>query len=247
MSFLSQTAILDACRILFGDEVNLGPEFLGYLQPSGAKSAFRIQAKLHHPDHFADAAPEVKARQTERFREIHQAYNLLSDFLARRHHLRPRTSTRASTGPRPDHAARPARATAPHDPASIPPLPLEFGIYLYYRGKIDYRNLIEALVWQRRQRPALGIIACQWGWLTEEKVRRVLGHRGSGGRFGRKAVGLGLLNPLQVEALLRHQRSHQQRLGQYFVDHGLINTAEADLLARELERHNARCANSQSR
>jgi curved DNA-binding protein CbpA len=242
MSFLSQTAILDACRILFGDEVNLGPEFLGYLQPSGAKSAFRIQAKLHHPDHFADAAPEVKARQTERFCEIHQAYNLLSDFLARRHHIRARTSTRPFAGQRPDHAARPARATPPPNPAGIPPLPIEFGIYLYYRGKIDYRNLIEALVWQRRQRPALGIIACQWGWLTEEKVRRILGHRVTGGRFGRKAVELGLLSPLQIEVLLRHQRSHQRRLGQYFVDRGLMTAAEAEQLARDLERHNARCA-----
>jgi hypothetical protein len=68
MSLLSQSAILDACRTLFGDEVNLGPEFLGYLQPGGAKSAFRNQVKQHHPDRFAGAAPEVRARQTARFR-----------------------------------------------------------------------------------------------------------------------------------------------------------------------------------
>jgi hypothetical protein len=88
----------------------------------------------------------------------------------------------------------------------------------------------------------LGAIACQWGWLNDIKVGRILGHRGASGRFGRKAVELGLLSPLQVEALLRHQRSHQRRIGQYFVDRGLMTPAEADALAVDLQKHNARVA-----
>jgi curved DNA-binding protein CbpA len=229
-----QSSLLDACRALFGDEVNLGPEFLAYLQPSGAKVAFRNQAKRHHPDLFPGAPPDVRARQTARFREIHQAYHLLSNYLEQRR--RPR---------RPEPALR-TRSTATHHgthrqtgPGSLPPLPMEFGIFAYYRGAIDYADLIDALVWQRRQRPALGVIACQWGWLTEAKVRRILSHRGSGGRFGRKAIETGLLSPLQVETLLRHQRNHQRRLGQYFVDRGLMTNAEADALALDLQRHNA--------
>jgi hypothetical protein len=234
----AQYTLLDACRTLFGDQINLGPEFLAYLQPSGAKVAFRSQAKRHHPDRFAFAPPEVRARQTARFREIHQAYHLLANYLERR------------PLPRPDQPPRPAwqrarRAPpAPANPRGIPPMPMEFGIFAYYRGHIDYRDLIDALVWQRRQRPALGAIACQWGWLTEEKVRRILGHRGTGGRFGRKAVELGLLSSLQVDVLLRHQRTHQQRLGQYFVERGLMTATEADRLARDLDRHNSRFASA---
>jgi hypothetical protein len=237
MSFLSQTAILDACRTLFGDDVNLSPEFLGYLQPDGAKSAFRTQAKQHHPDRFAAAPPEVRARQTAHFREIHQAYRLLASYLDQRGHRRPPA---IPVKPPPPSQPRQHNKT---DARSIPPLPLEFGIFAYYRGTIDYRDLIDALVWQRRQRPALGAIACQWGWLNDLKVLRILGHRGSGGRFGRKAVELGLLSSLQVEALLRHQRSHQRRLGQFFVDRGLMTITEADALAMDLQRHNARVAN----
>jgi len=246
MSDLSQTAILDACRTLFGDEVNLGPEFLGYLQPGGAKVAFRTQAKQHHPDYFCEAPPEVRARQTARFREIHQAYHLLATYLEQRRRPRlpqprPRPATRA------DRQRTRQAETAADKPHAVPPMPMEFGIFAFYRGEIDYRDLIDALVWQRRQRPVLGAIACQWGWLTETKVRSVLGHCGSGGRFGRKAVDLGLLTPLQVEALLRHQRNRQQRLGQYFVDRGLMTATAADALATELQRHNARVAGGRPR
>lgn len=231
----AEHALLNACRTLFGDTVNLGPEFLAYLQPSGAKLAFRTQVKQHHPDRFAGAPQEVRVRQTERFREIHQAYSLLNDFLTSRHR-QPRPVAYAS---RPRRPAQPQPHSAPEQPA-LPPLALEFGLFAFYSGRIAYRDLIDALVWQRRQRPTIGALAQQWGWLSADKVGRVLGHRSSGGRFGRKAVDLGLLTPLQVEALLRHQRAHQQRLGQYFVDRGLLSGDEADQLARALERHNAR-------
>jgi hypothetical protein len=235
----AEHTLLNACRTLFGDTVNLGPEFLAYLQPSGAKLAFRTQVKQHHPDRFAAAAPEVRVRQTARFREIHEAYRLLASYLDQRGSRRP-----AACPAKPPPPASQPRQRPKTDVRNIPPLPLEFGIFAYYRGKIDYRDLIDALIWQRRQRPALGTIACQWGWLNEAKVKRILGHRITGGRFGRKAVELGLLSSLQVEALLRHQRSHQRRLGQYFVDRGLMTAAEADALAIALQNHNARVAES---
>lgn len=238
----AQYALFEACRTLFGDEVQLGPEFLDYLQPSGAKSAFRNQAKRHHPDRFAGATQDVRARQAERFREIRQAYNLLNDFLARRCH-QPRPS-RSSVAPiRPQ---RPSPPATPGEKTPMPPLPMAFGTFAFHQGKIDYRDLIEALVWQRRQRPAIGTIACQWGWLSDTGVRRILGHRGHSIRFGQKAVELGLLSPLQVEALLLHQRTHQRRLGQYFIERGLMTAAEADELADHLARHNARCAQPSS-
>ena len=231
-----QYALLDACRTLFGDEISLGPEFLAYLQLSGAKVAFRSQAKQNHPDRFACAPPEVRAHQTAVFREIHQAYQLLTNYLEHRQ-SRPVPTCHQQ------RRKAPRSTTPPAGSRNVPPMPMEFGIFAFYHGKIDYRDLIEALVWQRRQRPSLGTIACQWGWLTDEKVRRILGHHGIGGRFGRKAVELGLLTPLQVEALQRHQRNRQQRLGQYFIERGLMSQNEADQLARELERHNLRFAN----
>lgn len=89
MYFNSEIALLNACRTLFGKDVNLSHEFLYYLQPSGAKTAFRNQAKAHHPDAHASSSPHIRQQQTERFREIRQAYDLLIEYLEKRPRLRP--------------------------------------------------------------------------------------------------------------------------------------------------------------
>lgn len=238
----SETALLNACRTLFGQEVNLSQEFLYYLQPSGAKTAFRNQAMAHHPDRHAGSTPQVRKQQTERFREIRQAYDLLVDFLEKRHRYQPKPQAKKAAR-KPSYTSR-ARASHPQQrphsrPASIPAIPLEFGMYTFYQGKITYQQLIEALVWQRRQRPTLGSIAQQWGWLSEAKVAQVLGYRGHAVRFGKKAVELGHLRPHQVEALLQYQQSLQKRIGQYFVEKGLLTEAEADKISRQVKEHNS--------
>ena len=65
MYFNSEIALLNACRTLFGKEVNLSHEFLYYLQPSGAKTAFRNQAKAHHPDAHASSSPLTSANSRQ--------------------------------------------------------------------------------------------------------------------------------------------------------------------------------------
>ena len=242
MHFNSDTALLNACRTLFGKEVNLSHEFLYYLQPSGAKTAFRNQAKAHHPDAHASSSPHIRQQQTERFREIRQAYDLLIEYLEKRPRIRA-TSFRNSSGQTASHRAnsKPRQNTQqrPHPkPVAIPSIPLEFGMYSFYQGKVTYQQLIEALVWQRRQRPTLGAIAQKWGWLSEAKVGQILGYRGQAVRFGKKAVEMGHLKPHQVEALLNYQRTLQKRIGQYFVEKGLLSEAEANRISQRLTRHN---------
>ncbi len=250
MYFQSETALFNACRTLFGKEVNLSHEFLNYLQPSGAKTAFRNQAKTHHPDAHASSSTQIRKQQTERFREIRQAYDLITEFLDKRHCPRQKTPSsrpsQAASGRSPQAAShwgssstRHRKQQRPHPrPIKVPAIPLEFGMFTYYQGKVTYQQLIEALVWQRRQRPTLGVIAHKWGWLSEAKVKQILGHRGRAARFGKKAVELGYLRPHQVEALLQHQRSLQTRIGQYFVEKGLLTKEETDQIAHNLKSHN---------
>jgi len=111
-------------------------------------------------------------------------------------------------------------------------------MYSFYEGKITYQQLIEALVWQRRQRPTLGAIAQKWGWLSEARVTQILGHRGQAVRFGKKAIELGVLKAHQVEALLTYQQSLQQRIGTYFVKQGWLSEDETDQISRQLKKHN---------
>ena len=99
---------------------------------------------------------------------------------------------------------------------SIPNRRLQFGQYLYYRGKIPFEALIKALVWQRKQRPTIGDIALQWGMLDPEGVDRIFRQCGKARLFGEKAVELGLLTVFQVNTILLYQRSRQDRLGNLF-------------------------------
>jgi curved DNA-binding protein CbpA len=241
MYFHSETALFNACRTLFGKEVKLSQEFLNYLQPSGAKSAFRHQAKAHHPDAYAGSSSQICRQQSERFREIRQAYDLITDFLEKRQ-LRHRTiskPTSQTTAQRGRGSSYRQQQKPYTRTTSIPSIPLEFGMYSYYKGKVTYQQLIEALVWQRRQRPTLGALALKWGWLSEAKVEQILGHRGHAVRFGKKAVELGYLRSHQVDALLQHQRSLQHRIGQYFIDRGLLTEEDADKISQSLKNHNS--------
>jgi hypothetical protein len=243
MHLHSETAVFNACRTLFGKEVNLSRDFLNYLQPSGAKTAFRSQAKAHHPDAHASSSKNIRNQQTERFREIRQAYDLIIEFLENRHVSRKTVSAK-----RPSHTTshwgntttQKRKQQKPHArPSKIPSIPLEFGMYSYYQGRVSYQQLIEALVWQRRQRPTLGALAQKWGWLSDTKVSQILQHRGLAARFGKKAIELGYLKPHQVDALLQYQRSLQTRLGHHFIEKGLLTEEEADQISTNLKSHNS--------
>ncbi|PLX83049.1 MAG: J domain-containing protein [Desulfuromonas sp.] len=246
MTPVMEKQLMHACRTLFGQEISLSPEFLGYLQLSGAKSAFRLRAKEHHPDRFAEASPTVRQKQNDRFREIHQAYRLLQQFLSDRHRPCPRTSPRERTE-QSRHQDIPKKHVARPEGAPLPKHPLEFGIFAYYRGKITYQDLIAAVVWQRRQRPSIGALAVRWGWLSENMVGMIVRQPGAGQRFGDKARSLGYLSQQQVDILLRRQRGLQQRIGRYFVEQGLLSEAEVVQLVQELQDHNRRVLRSQRR
>ena len=240
---MTESSLLDACRTLFGESINLNRDFLFYLQPSGVKVAYRTQAKLNHPDRFNDSPQQIRLLQAERFRQIHDAYHLIKGFLDQRHHRdffphKPQTCRQSS--PRRPAAKPSSRGTSEthRQGRSIPTIPLEFGMFCYYQGKVSYKDLIEALIWQRRQRPMMGAIAVRWGWLTEKQVTQVGKHRGASPRFGSKAVELGFLSQLQVDTLVRHQRTLQQKIGQYFIDKGLISEQQAGQLASQLQGHN---------
>ena len=250
---LHESEILKACRTLFGPDVLLDRNFLTYIQPGGVKSAFRVRAKETHPDRFADN-PRIQRRQAELFHDLMRAYELVGAFLTQREQglWAPPKSASTTCGPVRD-ASQPrrrsdqgsAQAPRPHQ-GPLQGRTYQLGMYLYSHGFISYRALIEALVWQRRQRPPLGETAQRWGWLDETKIRSILAHRGTSRRFGEKAIELGFLTAFQVRTLLYHQRSQHQRLGQYFVEKGYLSHAQIDQLAREMQEHNARVKTTSS-
>jgi hypothetical protein len=198
------------------------------------REAFRRRALETHPDR-AQALGRSEASLAEDFRHILEAYQVLS-------------REDASPAPRPvarrsrEHASRPPRDHIHH--ASMPHRTLLFAEFLYYSGRASWRNLVEAVAWQRRQRPAIGRIAVEWGHLSDDEVREILDRRrreGSGGEpFGEFARRRGFLSAAQLLALLGRQRRLQRRIGQFFVETGIVAEGEIPSLDQDLSRHNAR-------
>jgi len=245
MSLFAETELLEACRVLFGSDLQLSRDFLYYIQPSGVKTAYRQRAKETHPDRLVGAEPHEYEQQTELFRGVSEAYQLLQSFTADpiKRLWSPADQqagfeSRSHTPSRPSWRQAEPEAQSSDENYELPRRHLELGLYLYYRGIISYSEMIEALVWQRRQRPVLGDLAERWGWLSAEDVKRINSYHGRRGRFGTRAVELGYLTQFQVQVLLRYQRQLQKRYGQYFVEQGRMTNAEIEAWLREQYHHN---------
>ena len=243
MVLREEEQLFDACRVLFGEQVAVSREFLQYMQLDGVKNAYRSRARECHPDCYAGEG-DLLAR-TELFRKSVEAYELLTCYLRDRklpvaRRKAPSTGYRSPAyhrWPRAQQVKPRVRDERYYD-GPLPPIELRIGLYLYFRGIISYQSLVRSLVWQRDQRPALGTLACTWGWLTDDLIDYILSACHMPVPFGERAVKLGLITPNQLKVLLFHQRSLQQPIGRYFVQQGLVSEQELLRLLKERQFHN---------
>lgn len=246
---METSEVLLACRVLFGPDVQLDNDFLAYLQPEGAKSAYRKRARESHPD----AHPWVDEAKLQslkhEFSTVSAAYRELSAFL----NCRPQARTNPAyttqfrsreTGVRQKERTATSRGETGDSPlyytGVIPSVELKIGRYLYFTGVASFQAVVQALSWQRMQRPSIGRLARSNGWLEEADVHYILQSPKVQGRFGERAVQLGFLKPWQQKELLKRQLSCQERLGQYFVRFQGIPEYRMNLLNSERLKHNAR-------
>ncbi len=244
--------LLHSCRVLFGPGVDIGWEFLLYLQPSGIKTAFRRRALLTHPDRASRHGTGAALAGTALFIESKDACDNLLDFVRKRHTLSPprdRGPHRPSTpGPGAAAAGRKTCHSRHRDTRSyryrgdLPRRRLLLGEFLFYSGIISWDSLIKAIVWQRSQRPRLGEIAARRGWVKESDTRWLARHKRLGLPMGEALVRGGLLSRAQVQTLLRRQRQMQRALGEFFVSRGLVSRQEIERLAGGLAEHNRKFA-----
>jgi len=250
-----ENEIFDACRVLFGPDIHLSHEFLDYLQSSGARSAYRQRAKEVHPDLVNGEDEALRKKHAQLFHQLAEAFEIVTGFLATRVIAPPKPrpspprrqpNSAASEDSRTQHKARSREDRSGYYRGAIPARSMEIGLYLYYCGAVSYRDLMAALLWQRKQRPSVGSIARRWGWLSAEEVQSVL--LGTQvGRFGARAVDMDLLTPFQVQTLLYFQRCRQQRLGDFFIEQKILSAEQMDRLAEELDEHNRRFRRSNPR
>jgi hypothetical protein len=234
--------------MIFGPNIRITPEFLYCLQPGGLKSAYRKRALETHPDR-ARALGQYERELQTRFRKVQEAYELLSVFLesnSRRIRTqpagaRPRRQRPAAAGQR----TRRARARPDHFyRGALPRRSLRLGQFLYYSGRVSWRALIEAIVWQRRQRPRIGQIAVDYGILAPGDIARILSVKDLHERFGECALRIGCITRFEQSALLGRQKMLQQRIGEYFIGRRLLSARELERLICQQRHHNSRAVRS---
>ncbi|HEY6002085.1 MAG TPA: molecular chaperone DnaJ, partial [Anaeromyxobacter sp.] len=152
----------------------------------------------------------------------------------------PRT---AQAPPSPE-ASPGQRARAPARPEDLPRRRLRFAEFLYYSGRVRWSDLADAIAWQRTQRPPLGRIAVDFGFLAPDDPGVILERRREAGAhavpFGEWAVRLGYLRPFQLLAALGHQLRLQRPIGQFFVERRMLAPDEIEDVRRRILRHNSR-------
>lgn len=177
-----------------------------------------------HPDRAAILG-RSEADLEDELKAVNRAYETLrrASRPASEPTTRPQPSTRQWRGRVPDRA-------------------LPFGEFLYYTHRIGWTALVDAIAWQRRQRPMLGEIARAERLLDSFEVAHVVRGRQRHERFGECAVRLGYLNRSELSSLLARQAARQRRIGQYFADTGALDREELDGLAADQRCHNRRFA-----
>jgi hypothetical protein len=242
--------LFHACQVLFGPDIDVSSDFLRYLQMTGLKAVYRKKALDTHPDRALTLATEPLVL-AERFREVHAAYRELYDYLASPSPLKFGLGgplRKPAQDPSPQARSWKRDRTRGTDAfregdrrfsrATLPQRSLLFGQYIYYSGLISYRELIDALVWQKVQRPLLGRIGIRWKWLQEEDVRAILHRRRGGERFGEAALRGGYLTPERLKTMLGWQGLLQPRIGRFFVEKGILEKALVEELAEKSRLHN---------
>jgi hypothetical protein len=256
--------VVQAGRVLFG------PAFTadGGGWRATLKATYRRRAMETHPDR-ARSIGRPERELAREFKAVADAYRVLSIVggapLPRRRATpappwatpRPARASRASSrtgerrpqpGPSAPRPAPAARAAGPRvrvgiRPQDLPRRRLRFAEYLYYSGRIGWNDLVESIAWQRAQRPPLGRIAVDFGYLAPEEVSLLLDRRraaaATGTPFGEWALREGFLTPFQLLAVVGQQAKLQRPIGQFFVECGLLDLDDIELVRRRILRHNA--------
>jgi hypothetical protein len=242
--------LYNACQMLFGSEIDASVDFLRYLQIPGLKAVYRRKALETHPDRAIALARPVLALE-EQFKQISAAYQELHDYLEnplrfkliddgfRKKQNRPSQKMHTCYGTQSRKTdPKPERHRRQYYEGMVPKRGLLFGQYIYYYGHISYRQLIDAIIWQKIQRPLIGNIAVHWEWLYEDDVREILKQRLWGEKFGESALRGGYLTPDELRIILGRQRLLQPRIGQYFVERRILTGSLVEKMAERFRHHN---------
>ena len=260
----SSSELFQACETIFGSKVEVSSDFLECLQPVGIKTAFRKRAFETHPDR-SKALGAFASDLNAEFVNVRQAYEKLLVFVETKKEdtvsaslfndsrgfrtkqeysdQSPKNSSSQNT----QHKAgqKKTQQNEKHNHhhdlfhnGSLPKGNLMLGQFLYYSGLISWQTLIEAICWQRRQRPQIGQIAIAWGLICSQDVIRILTDRTLNEKFGECALRIGYISNFEQTALVGKQRQLQRPLGEYFIESGILSATDVMSMANKQRLQN---------
>ena len=241
LSVISGTDVFNACRVLFGPDVQLPIGFLRDLEPLALRSAYRKKAIETNPDR-ANVLGQSEKGMNRRFKEVVVAYQILSPIIKgdSKIVLSDETGTQKKQRGATARGKREKRFADHYYKGYFPKRELLIGQFLYYSGLISWKTLIEAIIWQRKQRPPIGQIARDWRFLSSHDVQRILRGRSQKEKFGEYALRKGYITPFQLMALIGKQRRLQYPIGEYFVKRGILSPSEMAKMIKRVRVHNTR-------
>jgi len=230
--------------LLFGPGIVNVPVFLKNMPPSKLKAVYRQKVLETHPDR-AKVLGEMESDLVKRFKEVVSAYERLSLFLNNHNNINIRER---KSGEEPVSKEWHRQKTAWQNKqrsyteyfykGRMPKRKLLLGQYLYYSGIISWSTLLNAIFWQRKQRPLIGQLAREWKILTNEDVIKILTCRKYNEKFADYAYRNGYITYFEYLALIGRQRMLQRPIGEYFIQQKILNTKEMEDVVKKLKNRN---------
>jgi curved DNA-binding protein CbpA len=201
------------------------------------KKEYRKKAMQLHPDR-ARITGNSEESVSEQFKLLNNAYNLVSNIFKSKKYI----SIPYSKPYYRSHKKK-AYTHSPYNfynkkPRIIPKIKLRLCRYMYYKGLIDYRTIINAIIWQLQNRPKVGDIALKNNYITYEKIIEIIKNRKIGEKFCQAAVRLNFLQKHHVRYIFNIQKSYNKPIGQYFIEKKILTRNELNNILNELQNHN---------
>lgn len=208
---LSREKVQAACELLFGKGIMNADDLRAKTNPMVLKAVFRRRAREVHPDR-AEVLHVSPAVLHEKFTSVEAAYKLIERVVVQ------------------------GEMFGEEKPAAR----VRFLEHLVRTGRISRDTMVDALRWQRRQRPSVGRLAVEAGFLTDDQVWEVLHERRRTQAFGERFVEFacrkGYLSSEAAQAVVKKQEKMHRRIGEYFVERRLFDADAVAMFAVEQRR-----------
>ncbi|MBK8171882.1 MAG: J domain-containing protein [Sandaracinaceae bacterium] len=200
---ISREELKVACDLVFGVGIIAPDELRCKVTPVVLKAIYRRRVREVHPDR-ASALGVSSATLHELFRKMQSAFELVQRVVVE-------------------------GVAVSGDPT---PARFRFAEFLVRTGRISRDTMVEAVRWQRRQRPSVGRLAVEAGFMTDDQVWEVLHERRKSHAFAERFVEFackrGYLSQMQASAVVAKQERMHRRIGEYFIEQRLF---DADTIA----------------